>query len=534
MASATVLTRNDDGGELSAGDDTQLKWSRSWSLTARILAVNLFAVLMLAGGVFYLDSFRERLVAQRVAEVSTAAELMATALIDIEPNGPLRMAELAARFGTTTGARLRVYGARGELTFDSWRRTGATFALRDPDTEPLRKQIARLLDRLIEGAAGAPALDDYREPDPDTLGAWPEAEAAKRSGAVQAAMRYAPDRTVIITAAAPLSGGDVLHVSSDARDITRVVRDERFTFFIVFLGVLMLSLLLSSFLARTIVRPLRRLAIAAQRVRLGRAREVAIPRFRRRRDEIGALSRTLSDMTAALRLRIDATEAFAADVAHEIKNPLASLRSAVEGIDRVDDPALREQLMAVIRADVGRIDRLVTDISDASRLDAELSRTRFDAIDLGAMVATLIGIYEGQPRAANVTLAFARPQFGTAMVMGDDNRLAQVARNLIDNAISFSPPGGLVQITVARAERHVIMRVDDEGPGIPLQNADRLFTRFYSERPEGEQFGKHSGLGLAIAKAIVEAHDGTITAANLTSAGKVTGARFTVRLPVAP
>lgn len=533
MASATDLTRNSRSAELAGRDDTQLKWSRGWSLTARILAVNLFAVLMLAGGILYLDSFRERMLDQRLQEVSTAAELLATALGEVARDSPGRVAPLAAEFGRTTSARLRVFAADGTIVVDSWQATGPTYTLRDPENEPLRKSIARLLDRMIEATAGAAPLESFVEPAADSRGAWPEADAALRRDGVATAMRYAPDRTVVVTAAAPMPGGSVLHLTSNARDITRVVRDERLTFFIVFLGVLVLSLLLSSFLARTIVRPLRRLAVAAQRVRLGRAREVTIPRFARRRDEIGALSRTLSDMTTALRLRIDATEAFAADVAHEIKNPLASLRSAVEGLETVGDPALRDRLMAVVSDDVRRIDRLVTDIADASRLDAELSRARFEPVDLGAMVATLLGIYEGQPIAAGVTLAYARPQFGTAVVMGDESRLAQVARNLIDNAISFSPPGGLVQVSVQRAEKRVIMRVDDAGPGIPPESSDRIFRRFYSERLAEEAFGKHSGLGLAIAKAIVEAHDGRIAAENLVDEGMVTGARFTVSLPAA-
>jgi two-component system, OmpR family, sensor histidine kinase ChvG len=525
MASVTASTRN----SLAGSDDSQLRWSRGWSLTARILAVNLFAVLMLAGGILYLDSFRERLIDQRLREAAITVELLA----DGVAAAPGRASPLAAEAGRTTGARLRVYATDGTLAIDSWRATGPTYRLRDPREEPWRKDAARLLDRMIESAVGAVALPPFVEPVADRRQAWAEAEAARRNGSVTTAMRFAPDRTVIVSAAAPVGDGSVLLLTSDARDVTRVVRDERLTLFIVFVGVLLLSLLLSSFLARTIVRPLRRLAVAAQRVRLGRAREVTIPRFQKRRDEIGALARTLSDMTTALRLRIDATEAFAADVAHEIKNPLASLRSAVEGLGNVRDEALRTQLLGVVRDDVGRIDRLITDIADASRLDAELSRTRFEPVDLGIMVATLVGIYESQPVASGVTLAFARPQFGTAVVSGDESRLAQVARNLIDNAISFSPPGGLVQITVARAGARVIMRVDDSGPGIPPESAERIFRRFYSERPQSEAFGKHSGLGLAIAKAIAEAHDGSIAAENLSAGDRVVGARFTVDLPAA-
>lgn len=526
MASATASPRS------SALEPDRLTWSKRFSLTQRILAVNLFALLMLAGGVVYLDSFRERLLEQRRGQAEVGAVLMADALSEaLKAGGRPGADALSARLGRTTQARLRVYGVDGRLLVDSWRRTGPTFRLRDPTAEPWRKQAARFLDRMIELAGSPSRLPRYD----NMLGAvrqdWPEAEAAVR-GQVRAQFRRAPDRTVIVSAAAPIPGTqDVLHVTIDTRDITRVVRDERTTSFLVFLGVLALSLLVSSFLARTIVRPLRRLSIAAQRVRLGRSREVTVPRFNKRRDEIGTLARALSDMTQALRHRIDATESFAADVAHEIKNPLASLRSAVESFELVKDDALRAQLLDVIRDDVNRIDRLITDIADASRLDAELSRTRFERVDLGQLAATLVKLVEraGLPR--GVKIAYARPEPGTAIVMGEESRLAQAVRNLLENAVSFSPDEGVVRLTVMHAGRRVMLRVDDDGPGIPPGMHEQIFKRFYSERPDGEDFGKHSGLGLAISKAIVEAHDGTIKALNREQAGRVTGARFVMTLP---
>jgi len=245
------------------------------------------------------------------------------------------------------------------------------------------------------------------------------------------------------------------------------------------------------------------------------------------------LARALSDMTQALRHRMDATEAFAADVAHEIKNPLASLRSAVETFESVKDPALQAQLLELIRDDVNRIDRLITDIADVSRLDAELSRTRFEPVDLGQMAATMVRLIEraGLPR--GVRIAYARPEPGAAIVLGDESRLSQVVRNLLDNAVSFSPDDGVVRMTVMHAGKRVMLRVDDDGPGIPSGMHEEIFKRFYSERPEGESFGKHSGLGLAIARAIVEAHDGTIKALNREANGEVLGARFVMTLPAA-
>ena len=510
-----------------------LNFSRRWSLGQRIMAVNLFALLMLAGGILYLDSFRDRLIDQRREQFAEEAQLMAGALGEAWKGGG-DVGALAATLGRMSGARLRIFGPDGQLTTDSWSRMPPTYELRNPAAEPWQKHVARFLDRIIERVGRAPRLQSFAEPGRALRDAWPEGRLAAQ-GHATASLRLAPDRTPMAIAGVPIgaAGGPVLLVTDDARDITRVVRDERLTSFEVFLGVLALSVMLSFFLARTIARPLRRLAVAAQRVRLGRARDVTVPRLPRRRDEIGTLARALSDMTQALHQRMDATEAFAADVAHEIKNPLASLRSAVETLGSVEDPKLRAQLLDVLRDDVVRIDRLITGISDVSRLDAELSRTRFERLDLGGLAATLIGYEDraGTPR--GIRIAFARPEPGTAVVMGEEQRLAQVLRNLIDNAISFSPDGGVVCVTVASADARVLLRVEDDGPGVPAENREDIFNRFYSERPAGEDFGRHSGLGLAIARAIVAAHDGTIRVSDRNPGADMPGARFTVSLPAA-
>jgi two-component system sensor histidine kinase ChvG len=232
-------------------------------------------------------------------------------------------------------------------------------------------------------------------------------------------------------------------------------------------------------------------------------------------------------MSIALRHRIDATEAFAADVAHELKNPLASLRSAVDTLESVGQPALRERLMVVIRDDVARLDRLITDISDASRLDAELSRSRFEPVDAGALAAGLVGAYRVAGLPPGLSIEYLPPAAGAAKVQGDPARLAQVLRNLIDNAISFSPEHGMVVVSAEAGPRHVRLRVEDEGPGVPEENRGDVFKRFYSQRPETEDFGRHSGLGLSIAGAIVEAHGGTIRYDERPQGG----AAFTVELP---
>ena len=526
MASATDLTRNND--------DQMLRWSRTWSLSARILAVNIFALLILAGSIVYLDSFRERLIEQRREEIRQQAGQIARLITALDPD-PTTLNAIVRSYGTPRGTRLRVYTATGQRVADNWEGNSPRFALRDPQSEPWRKDVARFLDRSIKSFGADRPLPRYIEHSPDRAQNWQEAQAATRApdGAIFDALRRAPDRTIMIAAAASSHSNRqqyVVHITEDTRDITRVTRSERRTTFFMYLGILLLSILLSAFLARTIVRPLRLLAIAAKRVRLGRAREVIVPRFAKRRDEIGELARALSDMTQALRQRIDATEAFAADVAHELKNPLASLRSAVDGLDRVKDEALRQQLFALLRDDVDRLDRLISDIAEVSRLDAELSRTRFVRVGMGGMVATLLRIYEQPPHNLPVRFAFARPEPGTAIALGDERRLGQVLRNLIDNAISFSPPHGLVTISVTHTGTRVRLRVEDEGPGIPPENLEDIFNRFYSARDAEEDFGKHSGLGLSISKAIVEAHDGRIIAEN-GPRGK--GARFTVDLPAA-
>jgi len=288
---------------------------------------------------------------------------------------------------------------------------------------------------------------------------------------------------------------------------------------------------LSIFLARTIVRPLRRLALAAHRVRLGRAREVNVPRLPSRTDEIGLLARSVADMSQSLRQRIDNIDAFAADVTHELKNPLASLRSAMDGLDRVEDPELRQKLIAVARDDVGRLDRLINDIGEAARSDAELARAKFETVDLGPLIEQLIASWENRRDKGDARIAFARPRKSSAVVMGKPDRLARAITAIIDNAVSFSPPGGLVEIAAARIGDEVRIRIDDEGPGVPPEAREAIFNRFHSVRPDGENFGRHSGLGLAIAEAIVKGHDGEIDVQDRDDAPS--GARFTIRLPAA-
>ncbi len=494
-------------------EESPLVWSARWSLTTRILAVNILAVALLAGGFYYLDTYRSRLVDTRIEVMKDQLAMLDRAL---EAARPDQRATLIDEFAAATESRLRFYDADGRRISDSFATGPATYTLRDPNLQAWQRDAARAMDRGIDWIVGAPSYPDFQEPAVDRAAAWPEVVEAQRSGLAASRFRYAPERTPLLSAASvvDLEAPQTVLMTLNARDITRTVRAERFRLAVVVAVVLMTSILLSLFLARTIVRPLRRLARAAVRVRLGRAREVVVPRLPSRRDEIGTLARALSDMTQALRERIDAGEHFAADVTHELKNPIASVRSAIEGLGRVKDDAQRAQLLAIADEDVRRLDRLVSDISEASRVDAQLSRTLFEPIDVGMMIESMLAARKARIDAdtPHPRLAFARPRKGTTLVMGDGHRLERAIDNVIDNAISFSPPTGLVCIAATRLGDEVHVRVDDDGPGIDPDQREAIFRRFHSERPAGEAFGRHSGLGLAIARTIIEGHSGTINA----------------------
>lgn len=500
-------------------------WFGQLPLTRRILAVNLLTIVLLAFGVLYLDAFRNQLSEERLTlihrEAEMTASVLATTPTEVRDSVLLSLAK-------STGSRIRVYGSDGSLRSDSWKATGPTYTLRDPTTQKWNKDAARALDRGFNALVGAKPLDDFIEPAEDRLQSWSEATYARQTGQAVTKVRNAPDLTPVFSAAAPVGDETVLLTTND-REFTRTIRSQRTSLAIAMAIAVVLSVLLSLFLARTIVRPLRRIALAAHRVRLGRAREVKVPRLPSRTDEIGLLARSVSDMSQSLRQRMDNIEHFAADVTHELKNPLASLRSALDGLDRVEDPKLKLQLLAVAKDDVVRLDRLIGDISEAARTDAELARAKFEPVDLGPVIEQLVSSWEHRREKGDARLAFARPRRATAVVLGDANRLVRAIDNIIDNAISFSPPGGLVEIAAARVGDEVRIRIDDEGPGVPEEAREAIFNRFHSIRPEEEHFGRHSGLGLAIARAIVEGHDGEIDVQDRDDAPS--GARFTIRLP---
>ena len=465
------------------------------SLRARIFAVNLLAVIVLAIMLLYLDTVRSRLLDERTASLANEAITVSRLVTDLPPTA---RAGSILRLGMERGTRVRLYAGSGERLADNWLNPKTPrFVIEDPAAYGWRRSSAKAIDRALDAVLGFRTLSPYVEPAVDTASLWPELARSSTAAQPITDLRRANDGSLIVTAAAPVPGVGHVLLTDSADDLASILRRERLTSAWLLLSVMALTLGLSLYLARTIVRPLRMLAIAAHRVRLGRSREVVVPRLPDRSDEIGALARAISDMSTALRRQIDATEAFAADVAHELKNPLASLRSAVEVLDRVEKPELRAQLLAVIRDDVGRIDRLITDIADASRLDAELSRTGFQPIDVAALADGLVAAYGIAATASNRSRTVSVERAGLAgpvLIEGDANRLAQVLRNLIDNAISFSPDGGRVTLALASRGDQVELAVSDQGPGVPTANRRDIFRRFYSERPEGEDFGRHSGL----------------------------------------
>ena len=507
-ATASPMADGPTPGMLGRGLE-RMSWGGRLSLTSRILAVNILPLLLLGGGVFYLDGYRKQLLSERYKLARIEAQITAEALAGATRE---RQEALLVQIGKEQGMRLRMFDAEGRLWADSFELDEPSFVFDDPGAEPWDEDFARILDRAVDTIVGAEPIPDYVEPEEVTADSWPELARAREEGISQIQLRDAPDGTPVINAAAPVGlVGATLLTTRNAVDITEAVRSARSTLGFAVLLTLVASILLSLFLARTIVTPLRQLAGAALRVRQGREREVEVPRLPQRRDEIGLLARAVSDMTAALRLRIDAVDSFAADVAHEIKNPLASLRSAIESLPRVEDPELRSKLTDIATHDVRRIDRLVTEISDASRIDAEMSRATLEHIDLAALVKAIIGSREYRHENQDHMLELSTTSHRT-VVFGVAARLERVVENLFDNAVSFSPPEAPIEVEIGNDGKNVVLTVCDAGPGIPEESREKVFQRFHSIRPDSEDFGNHSGLGLAIARAIAEAHEGSLIA----------------------
>jgi two-component system, OmpR family, sensor histidine kinase ChvG len=543
---------------------------RFFSPLARgMLLVNLIGPAMLVIGLLYLEDYETRLIDSEIDILEAQATLIAQALgetasvEDTEPRhfniamDPELARRLVNRVATSEGPRIRLFLPDSTLLLDSRRVVGKgglihIEALPPPDQTSAGERAFNAVYNFI-----APGWERfirrrplYRERGDQSAQDYWEASAAV-AGETGGAVRRMSDGRLIVSAAAPAQrfkkviGAVMLSRTGDR--VTDAVRSVRFDILQVFALAVAITSVATLYLAGAIARPLRVLAQAADRVRGRTVLDQPIPDLSKRRDEIGDLSTALRDMTDAIRQRMAATERFAADVAHEIKNPLTSLKSAVETVARVDDDERRNRLLAVIQHDVQRLDRLISDISDASRLDSELAREHAEPVDLAHMIRIFIDIEtasldDGDETAPRLRLELTpgvAADGARALTEGVEVRLGQVFRNLLANARSFSPPGGRIDVSIARQDGLtpdddvlLVVTVSDEGPGLPPGKEEAIFDRFYSERPAAEAFGSHSGLGLSISRQIVSAHGGTIRAENrLGPGGDVIGARFVVTLP---
>jgi len=523
-------------------------------LLRRILLVNALPLALLVAALLYLDTYQDGLVESEVAALRVQAQVFAAAIgesaVSLErPESPRIAPDLARPLlrrlvEPTPLTQARLYAPDGTLIADSrviLGPGGVVFTEPLPEPPPPRGPFAAAIIALYERAmrvlpraATYPRIEDEADWSPQID---PLLAAAAEGRFAPVVRRTADDRLVVSVAQNVIRARHVIGivlVTREARAVDEALFQVRMTILATFGIALALTVALSFYLATTIARPLVRLARAAERIREGRGRRSTVPlSLKTRGDEIGELALALEESARALWARMDAIERFAADVAHEIKNPLTSIRSATETLRRIDDPARRERLLSVIADDVRRLDRLISDISEASRLDAELSRTGLERVDLAPVLATLADIHETMRAPEDPRVVVEAPTAGL-VVNGVEGRLVQVLRNLIGNAVSFSPPGGAIRLVGRQDGAWVEVAVEDQGPGIPEAKLERIFERFYSERPKGERFGTHSGLGLSISRQIVEALRGTISAENLRDEnGRVVGARFVVRLPAA-
>jgi len=552
------------------------------SLTRRIIVLNLAALVVLVSGILYLNQFRAGLTEARVSSLLTEGEIIARTIAERastgatgvpldpedflnlqvgdslssldQPSGgidflinPERVTPIIRTLATPTGTRARIYDRDGTLIVDTRHLYSRGQILRY-ELPPPASDETNVLER-ITGAIGnwmqRNDLPVYQELGGANGKSYPEVVNAL-NGTANSVVRITERGEQIVSVAVPIERfrtilGSLL-LSTRGGDIDAIVDAERMAIVRVFLVAAGVTILLSILLSSTIAMPLRRLADAADRVRRGGKSRTRIPDFSGRRDEIGHLGLALRDMTDSLFNRIEAIESFAADVAHELKNPLTSLRSAVETLPLAKTEEAKARLTAIIQHDVRRLDRLINDISNASRLDAELAREDATPVDLGQLLHTVVDIARGTIAVDGPKLVLdVKPSTDPAayFVLGNDGRLAQVFNNLIDNARSFCRKDGTVRVAVQPIENAIEIVVEDDGPGIRSDQFERIFERFYTDRGDEDDFGQNSGLGLSITKQIVEAHRGRIWAENRMTQDStgdsdpvVLGARFSVHLPV--
>lgn len=524
-------------------------------LTRRILLLNIVPVALLTLGAVYLSDYEDELIDAELASLLVQGEMVAAGIGEVAVVGGEATVnrldadaarQLLTRLVRPTGVRARLFSETGDLLGDSdfLSELGRIHSSPLPPPEaptivaiPVADQVSDWIARQLSRADRFP---EYVERTAPTIRDYPEAASALR-GFNASAVRIAGDGRLILSAAVPVQRYKqvlgALILTRDNRAIAASLRQIRYDMLTIAAAALGITVLLSLYLAGTITQPIVRLARAADEVRLARESRPEIPDLGKRGDEIGDLNDALRSMTDALWQRINTIESFAADVAHELKNPLTSLRSAIEMAARPDlDAERRAKLMTIVMDDINRLNRLISDISDASRLDAELMRGEVKAVDLHGLLADMAGHYAvSTARKAGVDVEFrvaANPPFAAH---GHDGRYGQVFRNVIDNALSFGPSGSRIVVELSREPRGgpFVVTIDDEGPGIPEENLESIFERFYSERPT-EHFGQHSGLGLSICRQIMETYGGSIAATNRHAPdGKILGARFTIRVPAA-
>jgi two-component system sensor histidine kinase ChvG len=446
------------------------------------------------------------------------------------------------RVPASANTRIRIFDTTGEVIADSYLLNNE---IERSELPPIKQpsglaqfwlKITRSANGFLEGfdlrAKGKTKLLEVKTLDQEKNTAL--------SGDRVSAERFGDHGERVISVSVPIRrvGAVLGALTMETSDIAQVIAAERAALLPFILVALLTALITSLLLTATVARPLTKLARASDQVRTGAAQRLDLGRMHDRKDEMGEVARALEAMTATLYDRIQANERFAADVAHELKNPLTSIRSAVETSNAVEDPAVRDRLRGVIHKDVLRLDRLISDISNLSRLEAEIVREQLVRVDFARLVQDLGSIYQDTQRDGDpkVTLIVEGTPDKLA-VMGREGPLGQVFRNLVENARSFSPPGGEVTVTLKRMSERlkpvIRLTVEDQGPGIPPDKLEKIFERFYSDRPKGSKFGNNSGLGLSIVRQIVETHGGRVWAENRDSQGHVTGARFTVDLPPA-
>ena len=522
-------------------------------LTLRIMAVNVLALAILVGAILYLSRYQDRLIDVELAALTNEANIFASAVAegasmqnedDTDRLVPFLARQMVRRLDEVTNARTRLYNEDGRLLADNWivgseaSEQVVRMPLTDPNSMDIIGWLGRASSRFLKYVTpGERHWPDYIQE--DDKGPPRRTEIRMALDGMPAAQVYLTprDHRLLFSVAVPVQRYKqvlgAMNLTRSGENVERAIATVRLDIMKLFVLSLAITVLLSLYLAQAIASPIKKLAQAAERVKSGsgqnRARRQEIPDFTKRHDEIGELSGALRSMTDSLWQRMDAIESFAADVAHELKNPLASLRSAIETFSKVKDPAQQEKLLSIIQYDTVRLDRLITDISSASRLDAELSRAQMEPVDIGQMLAALNDIYGHQDGASGrVQVEQVK---GPLMVAGVETRLMQVLQNLIDNALSFTPAGGTVRIAAVRKDRIVKVTVEDDGPGIPDSKLNAIFDRFYTERPAGESFGQHSGLGLSISRQIAEAHNGRLNARNRRVGEDVQGATFILELP---